>query len=123
MHNDNVQNEKQQSEYLFPQMKVLLPKIPVYLLVPIIYVVIGVLTHVWHPTWLMFLLVPIYIQLYFAFCAKNMKSFLLRMPVVFFAVLQFLTSGLFFGLWSVAWLSFLIIPIYYWFVAVWVKKK
>ncbi len=112
-----------ENPYLFPQWKELFVKIPVFLIVPIVYVVIGMVLHIWHPTWLLFLFIPIHLQMCFAFYAKNFKSFLLRLPIVFFIVLEFLTVGLLFNLWKIAWLGFLIIPLYYWGVAVFVKKE
>ncbi len=113
----------EEKEYLYPKWKEIFPKIPVFLIAPVLYVIMGVITHIWHPTWLIFLLIPIHFQLCFAFYAKNFKSFLLRLPVVFFVVLQFLIAGLFFGVWSIAWLGFIFIPVYYWVVAVFVKKN
>ena len=108
---------------LFPEFQKILVKIPMFLLVPVAYVVLGVLTKLWHPLWLMFFLIPIHLWLCLAFKAKTMKVFLLALPIPLFAVLLFLCLGLFAHLWKVAWIVFLFIPIYYWFVAVFVKKK
>jgi hypothetical protein len=108
---------------MFPRIKNILVRIPVFLLVPVVYVALGMLTKLWHPLWLLFFLIPIHLWLCFAFRAKSMKSFLLRLPIPLLAVVQFLCSGLFLNLWKYAWLTFLLIPLYYWFVAAFMKKK
>ncbi len=108
---------------VFPETQKILVKIPVFLIVPIAYVALGMLTKLWHPLWLMFFLIPIHLWLCLAFKAKSMKGFLLALPVPLFAVLLFLCLGLFAHLWKIAWLVFLLIPLYYWFVAAFVKKK
>ncbi len=114
--------EKGEKTYLYPKWRELCPKIPVFLIVPALYVIIGVVTHIWHPTWLMFLFIPIHLQMCFAFYAKSFKSFLLRLPVLFAVLYEFLAVGLFFGWWKIAWIGFLLIPVYYWCVAMFVKK-
>lgn len=108
---------------LFPEFQKILVKIPMFLLVPVAYVLLGMLTKLWHPLWLMFFLIPIHLWLCLAFKAKTMKSFLLALPIPLFTVVLFLCLGLFIHLWKVAWIVFLLLPIYYWFVAVFVKKK
>ena len=108
---------------MFPKIKSVITKIPVFFIVPVVYVALGMVTNLWHPLWLLFFLIPIHIWLCIAFRAKNMKSFLLRLPIPLFAVVQFLCSGLFLHAWKYAWITFLLIPLYYWFVAVFMKKK
>ncbi len=109
--------------YMFPKLKDIIKKFPVFFIVPVLYVALGMFTKLWHPLWLMFFLIPIHLWLCFAFGAKSMKSFLLRLPIPLFAVVQFLCSGLFLHAWKYAWITFLLIPLYYWFVAVFMKKK
>ncbi len=108
---------------LFPRVQKILVKIPVFLIVPIVYVVLGMLTRLWHPLWLMFFLIPIHLWLCLAFKAKSMKGLLLALPIPLLAVLVFLGLGLFAHLWKIAWLVFLLIPLYYWLIAAFVKKK
>ena len=108
---------------LFPKVQKILVKLPVFLVVPIAYVVLGMLTKLWHPLWLMFFLIPIHLWLCLAFKAKTMKAFLLALPIPLLAVLVFLCLGLFARLWKIAWIVFLLIPLYYWFVAAFIKKK
>ena len=118
-----VQAIENNNTEMFPKVKNVLVKIPVFFIVPVVYVALGMFTNLWHPLWLLFFLIPIHLWLCFAFEAKNMKSFLLRLPVPLFAVLQFLCSGIFLHAWKYAWLTFLLIPLYYWFVAAFMKKK
>lgn len=117
-----VQEIEQSDMQMFPQIKSIITKVPVFLIVPIGYVVLGMVTNLWHPLWLLFFLIPIHLWLCFAFNAKNMKSFLLRLPIPLFAVVQFLCSGLFLDAWKYAWLTFLLIPLYYCFVAAFMRK-
>ncbi len=118
-----VQEIENNNTEIFPKVKNILVKIPVFFIVPVVYVALGMFTKLWHPLWLLFFLIPIHLWLCFAFRAKNMKSFLLRLPIPLFAVVQFLCSGLFLHAWKYAWITFLLIPLYYWFVAVFMKKK
>ena len=39
------------------------------------YVVVGLVSHIWHPTWLMFFLIPIYYSLFECIEKKNMNYF------------------------------------------------
>lgn len=119
----NVNEIESTDTFMFPKIKAVLVKIPVFLIVPVAYVILGMLTKLWHPLWLMFFLIPIHLWLCLAFKAKTMKGFLLALPIPLFVVVEFLCCGIFFHLWKYAWLSFLLIPLYYWFVAVFMKKK
>lgn len=97
-------------------------KIPVIVIVPLIFVLIGVLKGVWHPTWLINLFIPIYYAFCFAMAARTKKSMLLRMPVFLVTVAAFLAVGILKGLWHPAWMIFFFDILYYW-IAFSVKKK
>ena len=99
-----------------PSFRKYLLKIPVFLIVPVIYVISGKLTHLWHPLWMMFFFIPVYYQFAIAVGTKTFKGFLLNLPIIPVAVLVFLILGFALRLWSVAWVLFLLIPAYYWFV-------
>ncbi len=107
-------NEK---EAVFPGAREKLLRIPVFLIIPIAYVVVGRILHLWHPTWLVFFFIPMYYQLCIAVGTKTKKAFLLNLPVVPVIVCAFLTIGLTVGLWSYIWMLFLLIPVYYWYAA------
>lgn len=99
---------------LYPRLKSFLLKVPMWLFVPIIYMVTGMLGGLWHPMWLIFFFIPFYYQLCYAVSAKNKRSFFRRLPIIPTVIVAFLCLGFFAGLWKYAWLLFLIIPVYYW---------
>ena len=87
----------------------------------IVYVALG-LTVGWHPTWLVFLLIPIYYHFAGACMTKSQKAFMMAQPIPEVIITVFLVLGVCAKLWHPAWVLFLIIPVYYWLVAVYVKK-
>lgn len=100
-----------------PELADKLKKIPVFLLVPALYVVTGILFRTWHPGWLSILFIPIYYMFIRACEGKDRKSFLYRLPIPFVAIVMFIITGLLFNLWHPGWLVFLCVPLYY--AAVW----
>lgn len=108
---------------LRPGIHSVLLKIPVFIIVPIIYVLLGFAFKVWHPGWLILLLIPIYYLICWAFGARSKKSFYLRVPVFLVTVLVFLALGFSFSMWKTAWIVFLINPLYYWFASVFNKGR
>jgi len=97
-------------------------KFPFPLIIVAIFVFLGMTFHIWHPLWMIFLTIPIYYHYAGACMTKNRKAYLLALPIPEIIVLIYLISGFFFHLWGISWWIFLIIPIYYWFIAVYVKK-
>ena len=92
-------------------------KFPFPLFVVLIFLAFGFVANLWHPAWLVFLLIPIYYHLAGALCVTNKKARLLAMPVPEVALLIYLCFGILANLWSPTWIVFLIIPLYYWLVA------
>ena len=92
-------------------------KFPFPLFVVLIFLAFGFAANLWHPAWLVFLLIPIYYHLAGALCVTNKKARLLAMPVPEVALLVYLCFGILANLWSPTWIVFLIIPLYYWLVA------
>lgn len=84
-------------------------KFPMALLIVIAYVLMGGFFGLWHPGWLVFLLIPIWYSFVEAIYRKNAHVF--AYPVV--AVLLFLMAGIFWNLWHPAWVIFLTVPLYY----------
>ena len=117
-----AEQNKQLAEILKNEMKDLpafgkkLLKFPFFLVAIIGYLAIGFSIKVWHPTWLIFLTIPAYYITALAFLQKTEKKMLLTLPVYLYAVIIFLVIGLLLNLWHPAWLIFLCIPLYYWFV-------
>ena len=108
---------------LYPGIHSVLLKIPVFIIVLIIYLLLGFLRNMWHPGWLIILLIPIYYCVCWAFGARSKKSFYLRLPVFLVTVLIFFVLGFLFSMWKSAWIVFLINPLYYWFAAVFNKNR
>ena len=92
-------------------------KFPFPLFVVLIFLAFGFAANLWHPAWLVFLLIPIYYHLAGALCVTNKKARLLAMPVPEVALLIYMCFGILANLWSPTWIVFLVIPLYYWLVA------
>ena len=117
------EKKKTKKELLYPDMNRVLKILPMYVLVPIVYVALGLLTKLWHPLWFMFFLIPIYFQVLHASFAKSKKSFLLKLPIVPVAVATYLFLGFAFSMWRIGVIVILFIPVYYWLIAISDKLK
>ncbi len=84
-------------------------EIPLGVLAIIIYIVIGFCFDLWHPGWLLFILIPIISSLVDAVCKRDASLF--QYPVFAFGI--FLYAGIVHTLWHPAWVVFLTIPIFY----------
>lgn len=84
-------------------------ELPLCMIAIVVYIVIGYMYHVWHPGWLVFLLVPVISTLICAVRNRNANFF--AYPVL--VALIFLYSGLVNHVWHPAWAVFLTIPLYY----------
>lgn len=84
-------------------------EIPLGVLAIIIYIVIGFCFDLWHPGWLLFILIPIISSLVDAVCKRDASLF--QYPVFAFGI--FLYAGIVHTLWHPAWVIFLTIPIFY----------
>ena len=93
-------------------------EIPLGVLAIIIYIVIGFCFDLWHPGWLLFILIPIISSLVDAVCKRDASLF--QYPVFAFGI--FLYAGIVHTLWHPAWVVFLTIPIFY-FLTVAVKDR
>ena len=82
---------------------------PMWIVVSILYIAIGVGWNAWHPGWLLFLLVPIWHSLVAAVGRKNANCF--AYPV--FVTLVYLCLGFFGFFWHPGWVVYLTIPLYY----------
>ena len=84
-------------------------RFPIAMIAVLVYVAIGVFYHIWHPTWIVFLLIPLYGFMASAIQQKDWK--LLLYPIAIAAT--YLTIGFLYGAWHPAWLLLLTIPLYY----------
>ncbi len=74
-----------------------------------LYLVLGGVWSLWHPGWLILLLLPVLDSLYDAVRCRDPHRF--AYPVL--VVLVYLALGLFRGLWHPGWVVFISIPVYY----------
>ena len=96
---------------------------PFPLIIVAAYLFAGTVLHLWHPAWIMFLLIPCYYMVAASLRTKTRKAFFLVQPVPIVVVMLYLMLGFGLHLWGIAWLLFLFIPAYYWFVAVFVSGR
>lgn len=92
---------------------------PVTLLASLLYVSIGIIYNIWHPTWLIFLLIPVSGGIIAAVKHKNWK--LIPYPILITAI--YLSLGFMYQAWHPAWVLFLTIPLYYSLINYFQRKK
>ena len=83
---------------------------PIALIVVAIYLVIGFVGHIWHPSWLIFFAIPLYhwtVDICVNKRVKGLPTFL----AVLVSLVIFLALGFTMQLWHPTWLVFLLIPI------------
>ncbi|MGN0569398.1 MAG: helix-turn-helix domain-containing protein [Candidatus Fimenecus sp.] len=83
--------------------------------VVVVYVLVGFALKIWHPTWMMFLLIPLLLTVAISLLAgktKRITALMLTSSVSLLAVIAYLFAGLVFHMWAVAWIVFLAIPVY-----------
>jgi transcriptional regulator with XRE-family HTH domain len=77
------------------------------------YLCFGLFFGAWHPTWLIFLTIPIFYMLVTVNRAKSFSAKAYVFPYPIIAVILYLALGFDYGIWHPSWLLFLTIPIYY----------
>ncbi len=123
MHNVKSAEKKEKKNSLYPDLGKSLFKFPFALIIAALYVVFNLVTHNWHPSWLMFILIPVYYHFAGACFTKTQKGFLFAQPVPEIIILLYLILGFISGLWGAGAIMFIIIPLYYWGVAFYKKSK
>ena len=120
----HTQEEKKEEKKLplYPGLSSKLLKFPFPIVITAVYIFLGFTIHIWHPTWLLFLLIPAYYHFAIGARAKTKKGFMLGIPVFEAALVVFLELGLFLHAWSWAWILFIVALCYYWWVITSVKK-
>ena len=86
---------------------------PYPVFVTLAYLVMGIVWHLWHPGWILFVTIPLYYPIANWAKGKRRHSFWKAFPYVIFVVCLFLLLGCIWNLWYIAWVLFLTIPIYY----------
>ena len=84
-------------------------RFPIAMIAILVYAAIGLFYNIWHPTWLVFLLIPISGGIISAIQQKDWKPF----PYPTLIATIFLTLGFLYNVWHPAWVLFLTIPLYY----------
>ena len=107
---------------VYPGLSSKLLKFPFPLVIIALYVLCGLTLNLWHPVWLIFLLIPAYYHFAVGMKAKTKKGVLFALPVFEAALMLFLILGLTLNLWSIAWILFIAAICYYWMVAFYVKN-
>lgn len=83
--------------------------LPVTLIIVIAYIVMGTVWDLWHPGWLVFLLIPIYYGTVEAVVKRNANHF----PYPIFCAGAYLLTGFLANIWHPTWVIFISIPVYY----------
>lgn len=79
------------------------------LVITLVYILWGLLKGVWHPTWILFLLIPCFCSVVDVVKYKRFSRF--NFPVLVNAI--YLVLGFYFNLWHPSWVIFLFIPLFY----------
>ena len=98
-------------------------KFPFPVVVTALFIAGGMLTRLWHPLWMLFLLIPMWYLYALSLRARTRRGRLALRPVVPLAVLLFLLLGFYLRLWRIAWLLFVGVLIYYWYVIAYAKEN
>jgi transcriptional regulator with XRE-family HTH domain len=91
----------------------ILTRLPIALIITGVYLFLGLVFNLWHPTWILFLLIPAYYQIVSMTKAHETVKKLNRFPIVFVCLIFYLLTGFLLGWWHPTWIVFLCIPIYY----------
>lgn len=83
---------------------------PVALIVVAIYLTIGFVAHIWHPSWLIFLAIPLYHWTVDVIQNKRVKGLPTFLAVIV-SLVVYLSLGFSLGLWHPTWLIFFLVPI------------
>lgn len=82
----------------------------VAILAGVAYFILGFVFNVWHPGWLVFLAIPIAAIIFDIANKKDLGGSIVGLVAVL-ATVAFMLMGTLLGVWQVAWLVFLLIPI------------
>ena len=110
---EDVDKDTYSDESEFKVDKKSLSGFPITILAVIIYLLLGIIFDLWHPGWLIFLIIPIF-HVFASPRKKGERWKSLPYPIVCTAV--FLLLGFLFDGWYYAWLIFLTFPLWGYFV-------
>lgn len=110
---EDVDKDTYSDESEFKVDKKSLSGFPIAVLATIIYLLLGIVFDLWHPGWLIFLIIPVF-HVFASSRKKGERWKSLPYPIVCTAI--FLLMGFLFNGWYYAWLIFLTIPLWGYFV-------
>lgn len=84
-------------------------RLPMPLLITIIYLLVGLIWNMWHPGWILYLLIPVYDSIIAAIRQRNLRCF--NYPV--FITVVYLVIGFYLDWWHPGWILYLTIPVFY----------
>ena len=121
---NNVKQKKSDSP-IYPGLSKNMLKFlfPFIILTVALYILLGFSFNLWHPMWLLFLLIPAYIHFAIGAKAKTKKGLLMALPVFEAALILFLILGFAVNAWKYAWILIILALGYYWTVGMYVKKQ
>jgi len=97
----------------------LLHEIPVTMIICLSYLILGLVWNLWHPGWIVFMLIPVFYSLFTAIEQHNPSCFCY--PILIAAV--YLLIGCVWSGWHPWWVLFITIPLYYSLCDIWKKYK
>lgn len=113
---EKVKKEKQPLNETQKKGKKLMAVFPIVTFAVVaVYVVLGFALKIWSPTWILFLVIPLFFTYALSLLlgrTKQIVALALTSTVALAAVIIFLVLGMMLDLWSVAWIVFLAIPVY-----------
>lgn len=95
---------------------------PFPLFVVAAYLAGGFTAQLWHPGWIIFLLIPLYYQTASALAVRSVKTMLFMLPIPELVTILYLLGGFLLHLWHPGWIIFLVLPLYYWAVGALYKE-
>lgn len=113
---EKVKKEKQPLNETQKKGKKLMAAFPIVTFAIVaVYVVLGFALKIWSPTWILFLVIPLFFTYALSLLmgrTKRVVALALTSTVALAAVSIFLILGMLLDLWAVAWVVFLVIPVY-----------
>ena len=110
IHIDNAKDKDNNIDYDWEKLQYEKPtKFPFALIIIVIYIACSVYASLWHPLWIMLLIIPLIDGAIAAIKHRDLNQF----PYPVLALLYFLYEGFFEYVWSPTWIIFLTIPVYY----------
>lgn len=89
------------------KLNAVMRRFPYAALCVLAYLACGFIWKIWHPTWIIFLTIPLFYSL------VNGNGFVKSFPYPIFIAITYLAIGFVWNLWHPGWILFLTIPLYY----------